>query len=76
MRENGMATYSIYHADADYSMRIDADSAGKAKYKNFLDWREALGGDLPARQAFRTYLRGIESCKKMKFEEGGRNESR
>lgn len=60
-----MPTYEICHIDASELMLVEADTAAKARYKNYLDWREAFNAT-PAKEAFMVYLKGIGFCRKAK----------
>lgn len=57
--------YIINHVDSDEIMEVEAENASKAKYKNYLGWREAFS---PYRYLFTDYLKGLRSCKKAKGE--------
>ena len=56
-----MAMYEIAHMDAYETMVVEAESASKAKYKNFLDWSDAFNTD-----NFKEYLDNLIYCKKIK----------
>ena len=58
-----MPTYEIDHIDADCKMLVEADTAAKARYKNFRGWREAFGRNT---DDFKNYVHGIKSCRKVK----------
>lgn len=59
-----MAVYELSHVDASEPMRVDAESASKAKYKNFLSWKDAFG--VHGKHAFLDYLQGLQGCKRCK----------
>ena len=56
-----MAMYEIAHMDAFETFVVEAESASKAKYKNFLAWSDAFNTD-----NFKEYLDGLIYCKKIK----------
>ena len=56
-----MAMYEIVHMDAAETMIVDAESASKAKYKNYLSWSGAFNTD-----DFKEYIEGLIYCKKIK----------
>ena len=60
-----MAMYEIDHIDASELMRVEAESAAKAKYKNYLNWREAFNTGMCT---FMVYLSGVNYCRKVKGE--------
>lgn len=59
-----MNEYKIRHCDSDVEMYVEAETAAKAKYKNYADWSEVFSG------TFKDYLDGLESCKKSVDESG------
>ena len=56
-----MALYEITHTDAYETMLVEAESASKAKYKNYLEWSDAFNTD-----DFKGYIKGLIYCKKIK----------
>ena len=56
-----MAMYEIAHIDAAETMIVEAQSASKAKYKNYLSWSDAFNTD-----DFKEYIEGLIYCKKIK----------
>lgn len=60
-----MATFEIFHDDADRPMLVEAETAPKAKYKNYLQWSEAFNY---GNGTFRVYLSGVSYCRKVKKE--------
>lgn len=58
-----MATYEIIHDDADCPMLVEAETAAKAKYKNYLNWSEVF---YMTKNKFRAYLSGLVTCRKVK----------
>lgn len=53
--------FEIVHVDADHPMIVEAETKGKAKYKNYLDWSDAF-----CINGFKDYLEGLISCRKVK----------
>ena len=56
-----MAMYEIAHVDADETMIVEAESASKARYKNYLAWSDAFNAN-----DFKGYIEGLIYCKKIK----------
>lgn len=60
-----MPMYEIDHIDASKPMRVEAESVAKAKYKNYLKWRDAFN---TGSFTFAVYLSGVNYCRKVKKE--------
>ena len=56
-----MARDEVSHLDAADTMNVEAQSASKAKYKNYLSWSDAFNTD-----DFKEYIEGLIYCKKIK----------
>lgn len=52
-----MKQFEIKHLDGNNeTFIVEAETMGKAKFKNYIDWREAFGG------TFGEYLQRLISC--------------
>ena len=54
--------FEIDHLDAHELMRVEAESRGKAVYKNFLAWSDAF-----CNRSFHEYLGGLKSCRHIRL---------